>query len=278
MALELTLCSLDRSHEDTCIMDELEHKHKIDDEMGTGGHGSSGGDSDHNTSKGGASKHIKVDGEGAVEDMLGDLKCPICLKIMHKPVALVPCMHNLCAGCLVSCQENAQEKTCHICRATVAGSGRNHTLANIIDKFLDTCPQHQREADDIQELDDRVAAKEAETTAGGKGAPAANRGPCTVCGNLVFLDEARIRDEDGRYSHEACAVMDEVGSEEEENEDEGSSEEEEISLLLCTLRGHSSLVHSVSYSPDGKHIVSGSEDRTVKIWDAQSGEEVRVVV
>ena len=46
----------------------------------------------------------------------------------------------------------------------------------------------------------------------------------------------------------------------------------------CTLRGHSGYVHSVAYSPDGKHIVSGSRDNTVKIWDAQSGEEVRVVV
>ena len=46
----------------------------------------------------------------------------------------------------------------------------------------------------------------------------------------------------------------------------------------CTLRGHSDCVTSVAYSPDGKHIVSGSRDNTVKIWDAQSGEEVRVVV
>ena len=48
--------------------------------------------------------------------------------------------------------------------------------------------------------------------------------------------------------------------------------------MLCTLRGHSGWVLSVAYSPDGKHIASGSEDNTVKIWDAQSGEEVRVVV
>ena len=46
----------------------------------------------------------------------------------------------------------------------------------------------------------------------------------------------------------------------------------------CTLTGHSNWVTSVAYSPDGRHIVSGSNDRTVKIWDAQSGEEVRVVV
>ena len=47
---------------------------------------------------------------------------------------------------------------------------------------------------------------------------------------------------------------------------------------VCTLTGHSREVLSVAYSPDGKHIVSGSCDRTVKIWDAQSGKKVRVVV
>ena len=43
---------------------------------------------------------------------------------------------------------------------------------------------------------------------------------------------------------------------------------------LCTLTGHSDSVFSVAYSPDGKHIVSGSYDNTVKVWDAATGEEV----
>ena len=30
---------------------------------------------------------------------------------------------------------------------------------------------------------------------------------------------------------------------------------------------------SVAYSPDGKRIVSGSCDKTVKVWDAQTGQE-----
>jgi WD40 repeat protein len=38
--------------------------------------------------------------------------------------------------------------------------------------------------------------------------------------------------------------------------------------------GHSNHVNSVAYSPDGKHIVSGSEDWTVRIWDAAMGKEV----
>jgi len=47
---------------------------------------------------------------------------------------------------------------------------------------------------------------------------------------------------------------------------------------VCTLTGHSDYVRSVAYSPDGKHIVSGSDDRTVKVWDAQTGKAVSVLV
>ena len=31
---------------------------------------------------------------------------------------------------------------------------------------------------------------------------------------------------------------------------------------------HSSYVMSVAFSPDGKTIVSGSYDKTIKVWDA----------
>ena len=45
----------------------------------------------------------------------------------------------------------------------------------------------------------------------------------------------------------------------------------------CTLTGHSFRVTSVAYSPDGKHVVSGSFDNTVKVWDAATGKEVSAV-
>jgi WD40 repeat protein len=38
-----------------------------------------------------------------------------------------------------------------------------------------------------------------------------------------------------------------------------------------TLRGHSSSVCCATFSPDGKYIVSGSNDRTIIVWDAQTG-------
>ncbi len=33
------------------------------------------------------------------------------------------------------------------------------------------------------------------------------------------------------------------------------------------LRGHTELVNSVAYSPDGKILASGSNDWTIRIWD-----------
>jgi WD40 repeat protein len=44
--------------------------------------------------------------------------------------------------------------------------------------------------------------------------------------------------------------------------------------LVNPLKGHTGPVWSVAYSPDGRHIVSGSYDRTIRIWDAETGAAV----
>jgi WD40 repeat protein len=43
---------------------------------------------------------------------------------------------------------------------------------------------------------------------------------------------------------------------------------------IRTLEGHSNWVTSVSFSPNGKSIVSCSSDKTVRVWDVESGKEI----
>ena len=39
--------------------------------------------------------------------------------------------------------------------------------------------------------------------------------------------------------------------------------------------GHTALVSSVVFSPDGKTIASGSDDDTIRLWDVATGQQIR---
>ena len=41
---------------------------------------------------------------------------------------------------------------------------------------------------------------------------------------------------------------------------------------LLKEKGHSKSISSIAISPDGKNIVSGSIDKTIKVWDFKTGE------
>ena len=43
------------------------------------------------------------------------------------------------------------------------------------------------------------------------------------------------------------------------------------------LEGHTNSVRAVAVTPDGRSAVSGSEDRTLRVWDLESGQTLRTL-
>jgi serine/threonine protein kinase len=50
-----------------------------------------------------------------------------------------------------------------------------------------------------------------------------------------------------------------------------------LRFLEKTLTGHSDRVWSVVYSPDGRYLASGSDDKTIKIWEVATGKQLRTL-
>ena len=44
--------------------------------------------------------------------------------------------------------------------------------------------------------------------------------------------------------------------------------------MLHSLEGHTASVASVAFLPDGKRVLTGSQDNTAKLWDADTGKEI----
>ena len=47
--------------------------------------------------------------------------------------------------------------------------------------------------------------------------------------------------------------------------------------VVATLKGHTESVYSTAFTPDGKYVVTGSFDKTIKVWDAATGKEFKTL-
>ena len=48
--------------------------------------------------------------------------------------------------------------------------------------------------------------------------------------------------------------------------------------VLFTLAGHTRAVRSICFSSDGKHLITGSSDATVRVWNLATGTSANEVV
>lgn len=45
----------------------------------------------------------------------------------------------------------------------------------------------------------------------------------------------------------------------------------------ATLKGHTEVVSSVAFSPNGRTLASGSHDKSIKLWEVASGRNVSTI-
>lgn len=54
-----------------------------------------------------------------------------------------------------------------------------------------------------------------------------------------------------------------------------TAQEKSATEIVATFKGHTEPVYSVGFTPDGKYLVTGSFDNTIKLWDLATGKETK---
>ena len=53
--------------------------------------------------------------------------------------------------------------------------------------------------------------------------------------------------------------------------------EKDLPILVLDPGGHMATIRSLTFTPDGKHLVSAGYDKIVRVWDWQAGKTVRII-
>ena len=51
----------------------------------------------------------------------------------------------------------------------------------------------------------------------------------------------------------------------------------ETGEMLTLLTGHSNSVNSVTFSPNGRRVLTNSSDKTMRLWDAETSQTLKVL-
>ena len=94
------------------------------------------------------------------EMLAAEVQCAVCCQIMHRPVAMAPCMHKICKSCYVALQLSGYKRRCAICRTPTTEVADDHTVQNIIDRLQKRYPGYARDPADTAAMDQKVAAFE----------------------------------------------------------------------------------------------------------------------
>ncbi len=85
-----------------------------------------------------------------------------------------------------------------------------------------------------------------------------------------FIREARK--DDGAFCYAGSYLGGAFGSGGAQQAGRGQRAVQPSANLYLTLQGHTGPVNSAEFSPDGKSVLTASDDTTAKVWDAQTGE------
>merc|ERR1712224_79904 len=83
--------------------------------------------------------------------------CPICMLVIYKCVALMPCFHNFCSACYsdwMGCKSD-----CPVCRQGVRAVIKNRAMDEVIEALLEASPDNRRSPEEVADMDRRDMLK-----------------------------------------------------------------------------------------------------------------------